>query len=78
MSGMTTVGSTSTSDYNGRTVEIEVTGVCRQDVSRKSNYKIKIPYSRMVKTIQGITRMGGKISNISILPVSNEENNQEG
>lgn len=33
MSTMTTVGTTQLSDYAGRIVEIQVTGVCRQDVS---------------------------------------------
>ncbi len=67
MSGMTTTGVSGLSDYDGRTVEIEVTGLCRQDVSRTSNYKVKVPHSSMVKTIQTINRMGGKISNINVV-----------
>lgn len=66
MPGMITTGDTSISGYGSRTVAIEVTGVCRQDVMRTSNYTIKVPYSRMSQTIQNINRMGGKVANISL------------
>ena len=68
MSGMTTTGAVSLSDRNSRTVIIEVTGVCRQDIMKTSNYKVKVPYSRMSQTIQSISRMGGKVANVSLLP----------
>ncbi|NER30421.1 MAG: rod-capping linker protein [Symploca sp. SIO1C4] len=64
MSGMITTGTSSLSDYNSRSVVIEVTGLCRQDVMRTSNYKVKVPYSRMSQAMQGITRMGGKVVGI--------------
>ena len=66
MSGMITTGDTDISTYGGRTVAIEVTGVCRQDIIRNSNYTIKVPYSRMSQTIRNINRMGGKVANISL------------
>ena len=66
MSGMVTTGDTNVSSYGSRTVAIEVTGVCRQDVMRTSNYTVRVPYSRMSQTIQSISRMGGKVANISV------------
>lgn len=66
MSGMITTGNTNVSTYGSRTVTIKVTGVCRQDVMRTSNYTVKVPYSRMSQTIQNINRMGGKVAGISL------------
>ena len=66
MSGMITTGDNNVSTYGSRTVAIEVTGVCRQDIMRTSNYTVRVPYSRMSQTIQNINRMGGKVANISL------------
>lgn len=66
MSGMITTGDTNVSSYGSRTISIAVTGVCRQDIMRSSNYTVKVPYSRMSQTIQNITRMGGKVAEISL------------
>ena len=66
MSGMTTTGDTNISGYGSRTVAIEVTGLCRQDVMRTSNYTVRFPYSRMSQTIQNINLMGGKVANVSL------------
>ena len=66
MSGMITTGDISVSSYGSRTVAINVTGVCRQDVMRTSNYTVKVPYSRMSQTIQNINRMGGKVAGVSL------------
>jgi len=63
---MITIGDTSISGYGSRTVAIEVTGVCHQDVMKTSNYTVKVPYSRMSQTIQNINRMGGKVANVSV------------
>ena len=75
MAGMASVSSAVISDYNNRTVAIEVTAVCRQEVMRTSNWTIKVPYSRMAQTIQKITRMGGKVAGVSLLlpPEPSEE-----
>lgn len=72
MSGMVTTGNTNISSYGSRTVEIEVTGVCRQDIMRSSNYTIKIPYSRMSQTMQNIHSMGGKVAKVTLLPAVEE------
>lgn len=66
MSGMITTGNTNVSTYGNRTIAIKVTGVCRQDVMRTSNYTVKVPYSRMSQTIQNINRLGGKVAGISL------------
>jgi phycocyanin-associated, rod len=72
MSGMITTGATSVSDYSSRTVAIEVTGICRQDVMKISNYTVKVPYSRMSQTMQSIYRMGGKVANVTLLPAPSQ------
>ena len=78
MSGMVTTGYTNISSYGSRTVEIEVTEVCRQDIMRTGNYTIKIPYSRMFQTIQNIHNMGGKVAKVTLLPTpSSTSNNSE-
>ena len=66
MTGMINTGDNNISGYGSRTVAIEVTGVCRQELMRTSNYTVKVPYSRMSQTIQNINRMGGKVANISL------------
>jgi hypothetical protein len=49
-----------------RTVRLEVSGVCQQPVARRSNYTITVPYHSMSKTMQNISRMGGKIVGIQV------------
>lgn len=73
MSGMITTGDTNISTYGGRTIAIEVTGVCRQDIIRSSNYTVKVPYSRMFQTIQNINRIGGKVAGVSLAGNSSVE-----
>ena len=72
MSQMTTVGTPQVSNYNGRIVEIEVTGVCRQDVKRVSAYKVKVPHSRMNQKMREIYNLGGRVTAVKTL---NEEAN---
>ncbi|NER33398.1 MAG: HEAT repeat domain-containing protein [Oscillatoria sp. SIO1A7] len=55
-----------TSDYNSRSVAIQVTGVRRQDLMHRSNYTVRVPYTSMSKAIQNIHRIGGKITSISV------------
>jgi phycocyanin-associated, rod len=69
MTGMITTGSTNLSNYSARTLSLEVTGVCRQDVSRTSSYTIKVPYNRLSQTMQSIQRMGGKVNQVNLLAV---------
>ncbi|MEM6614840.1 MAG: phycobilisome linker polypeptide [Cyanobacteria bacterium P01_C01_bin.72] len=66
MSGMITTGDNNVSTYGSRTIAIDVTGVCRQDIMRTSNYTVKVPYSRMSQTIKNINRMGGTVAGISL------------
>ena len=54
------------SAYNRRTVAIEVTGLCHQNVMRESMYTLKVPYSSLTFTLQSIRRMGGMIANVTI------------
>ena len=65
MSGMLTTGTPDLSDYNNRTVIIEVTGALG-DLVRNSNYTLKVPYNRMSEKMQQISRMGGKIASIRV------------
>jgi phycocyanin-associated, rod len=67
MTGMITTGSTNLSNYSARTLSLEVTGVCRQDVSRTSTYTLKVPYNRLSQTMQSIQRMGGKVDRVNLL-----------
>ncbi|NET59376.1 MAG: rod-capping linker protein [Symploca sp. SIO2E6] len=67
MSQMATVGTPQVSNYSGRIVEIEVTGVCRQDVKRVSAYKIKVPQSRMNQKMREIYRLGGQVTAVKPL-----------
>lgn len=79
MSGMITTANSSISESGSRIMTIEVTGLCRQDVMRTSNYTVKVPYSRMSQTIQNINRMGGKVANISLggAPVAESASEEE-
>ncbi|MBW4497146.1 MAG: HEAT repeat domain-containing protein [Oscillatoria princeps RMCB-10] len=61
---MTQTADKNLSDYSSRTVAIEVTGVRRQNVMRKSKYTVRVPYSRLSQAIQQIHRLGGKIVSI--------------
>ena len=69
MAGMTTAGIAGPSSYSNSTVTIEVTGVCRQDVSKTSTFTVKVPYSRMQQTMQSINRMGGKVAGVAVAAV---------
>ena len=66
MPGMNTTGTSGVNSYGNRTVSIQVTGVCRQDVMKTSTYEVKVPYSQMSQAMQAINRMGGKVSAIAV------------
>jgi hypothetical protein len=54
---------------DSRKAIIQVTGArCRQ--LRKSNYTVIVPYNRLSKTIQQITRTGGRIIQVTIQSAS--------
>jgi len=73
VAGMTTTGAVSASNYANRTVEIEVTGVARQDVSRLAAYAIKVPYNRMFQTMQSIYNLGGTVAKVSVVELADAE-----
>ncbi|MEL6779571.1 MAG: phycobilisome linker polypeptide [Cyanobacteria bacterium J06597_16] len=67
MTRMNTLGSMGLSDYQSRTVTIDVTGVCQQSVLKTGNYQIRVPYSQMSQTMQRINRQGGKVASIQLM-----------
>lgn len=67
MTRMNTLGSTGLSDYQSRTVTIDVTGVRQQSVLKTGNYQIRVPYSQMSQTMQRINRQGGKVASIQLM-----------
>ncbi len=67
MPGMKTLASPGISDYNNRTVTIEVSGVCQQSVMKTSNYKVQVAYSQMSQALQNINRQGGKVVSVQLM-----------
>jgi hypothetical protein len=49
-----------------RTVRIEVMGNSPSSNGHTSNYTVTVPYSSMSKTMQSISRSGGKIVSVQI------------
>jgi CpcD/allophycocyanin linker domain len=49
-----------------RSVRIEVSGLCQQPTSKRSNYTVTVPYQSLSKTIQTISRMGGKVVGVQV------------
>ena len=72
MAKMSTVGTPQMSNYDGRIVEISVTGVCRQDVKRVGAYTMKVPHSRMNQAMREIYSLGGKIAGVKLVGESQE------
>ncbi|MGC1305975.1 MAG: phycobilisome linker polypeptide [Phormidesmis sp.] len=64
---MTTLGSTGTSDYQNRSVTIEVTGVRQQSVLKSGRYQVRVPYSQMSQALQSINRQGGKVASVQLM-----------
>ena len=67
MTTMTTIGTPTMSDYDGRIVEISVTGVCHQNIKRMSSYTMKVPHHRLNDAMREIYSLGGKITDINVL-----------
>lgn len=59
-------GTTDLSDYTSRRVTIEVTGGCHPQMMRMGVYTITIPYRCFSQTIQGIHRLGGKVTRVTL------------
>lgn len=67
MTGMNTLGSTGISDYQNRTVTIEVTGVRQQSVMKTGYYQVRVPYSQMSQALQTINHQGGKVESVQLM-----------
>jgi hypothetical protein len=49
-----------------RMVRLEVAGVCRPNLTRKSNYSVTVPYNSMSRTMQSVMRMGGRVTGVHV------------
>jgi len=67
MTGMNTLGSAGISDYQSRTITIEVAGVCQQSVLKTGNYTVRVPFSQMSQAMQTINRQGGKVASVQLM-----------
>ena len=67
MAGMNVLGTSGVSDYQNRTITIEVTGLAQQSVMKTSNYTVRVPYSQMSQTMQSINRQGGKVASVQLM-----------
>ena len=63
---MNILGTSEISDYQGRTVTVEVTGVCQQAVNKTGSYTLHVPYRQLSQTMQRINRQGGKVASVSL------------
>jgi hypothetical protein len=52
-----------------RVVRLEISGICQQNISHTSNYTVTVPYGSMSKTMQSISRMGGKVVGVHVSDV---------
>ncbi|MEM6450579.1 MAG: phycobilisome linker polypeptide [Cyanobacteria bacterium P01_D01_bin.105] len=64
---MNILGTSEISDYQGRTVTVEVTGVCQQAVNKTASYTVHVPYSQLSQTIQRISRQGSKVAAVRLM-----------
>jgi hypothetical protein len=53
--------------YDDRILLVEVTGLRQQSVMHTSHYTFKVPYCSLARTLQFISRSGGKVVRIQIL-----------
>lgn len=67
MTHMNTLGSATLSDYQGRTVTIQVTGVRQQSVLKSASYEVRVPYSQMSQVLQTINRQGGQVVSVQLM-----------
>jgi phycocyanin-associated, rod len=58
----------SISEYNHRTITIEVSGLYHQTVGRTTPYTVKVPYSSLSRTLQSIQRRGGTVTKVTAAP----------
>ncbi len=82
MLGQTAYGKASNSPSASRFYRYEVVGLAQNDQTDKRNFPIRnsgsvfitVPYSKMNEEMQRITRLGGKIVNITPINGSEESN----
>jgi len=75
MFGQTAVGSAANTPSGARVFRYEVVGLRQNDQTDRNNYQIRnsgsvfitVPYNRMNEEMQRITRLGGRIVNITPL-----------
>lgn len=81
MLGQVAVGKSATSPSGNRFFRYEVVGLRQSDETDKTDYPIRssaskfiiVPYNRMNREMQRLTRMGAKIVNIQPLTSAEEE-----
>lgn len=66
MASMNTLGCAGISDYQSRTVTIDVAGVCQQSVLKTGNYQVRVPFSQMSQALQTINHQGGKVASVQL------------
>ena len=64
---MNVLSQSGTSDYQNRTVTIEVTGARQQSVMKQGSYQVRVPYSQMSQTMQTIHRRGDRVASVSVV-----------
>ena len=64
---MNTLGNSGISDYQSRTVTIEVTGVRQQSVNKFGSYQVRVPFSQMSQAMQSINRRGDKVASVQLM-----------
>ncbi len=64
---MNVLSSPGISDYQSRTVTIEVTGVRQQSVLKTGSYQVRVPYSQMSQMMQSIHRRGGTVKSVQLM-----------
>lgn len=75
---MRTVETPIISNYDGRVVQINVTGVCNQSIKRVSSYQIKVPHNRMNQAMREIFSLGGKITGVNVFAHKSETTSTKG
>jgi phycocyanin-associated, rod len=68
----------SSSNYGSRSVTLEVTGICNQQVMRTGTCTMTTSYNRLSQAIKGVHRLGGKVEKVTMFPAATPAGNQSG
>jgi CpcD/allophycocyanin linker domain len=60
----------SSSNYGSRSVTLEVTGICNQQVMRTGTCTMTTSYNRLSQAIKGVHRLGGKVEKVTMFPAA--------